>query len=40
MVEQTIIKGKNYNKNIVNISNEELKTHKEFLKRELKKNFY
>ncbi len=40
MSEQTITKGKNYNKNIVNISNEELKTHKEFLKRELKKNYY
>ena len=38
MVEQTIIKGKNYNKNIVNISNEELKTHKNSL-RELKRIF-
>ena len=33
-------KVKNYNKTIIKISDDELKKHKEFLKSELKKNFY
>ena len=32
--------SKNYNKQIVDISDAELKNHKEFLKKEMKKNFY
>ena len=39
-LEQKIIHNKNYNKDIVNISDDEIKLHKEFLKKELKKNFY
>ena len=39
-LEQKIIHNKNYNKDIVNISEDEIKLHKEFLKKELKKNFY
>ena len=39
-VELNIIKKENYNKKIVNISEEEIKNHKNFLKKELKKNFY
>jgi DNA polymerase III subunit epsilon len=38
--EQNINKAKDYNKSIVKISELELKKHKEFLKTELKKNFY
>jgi DNA polymerase III subunit epsilon len=38
--EQNINKAKDYSKSIVKISEVELKTHKEFLKTELKKNFY
>ena len=38
--ESKAIKAKNYNKEIIKISEEELKLHKEFLKKELKKNFY
>ena len=38
--DQKIIKDKSYNKNIFNISESEIKQHREFLKRELKKNFY
>ena len=38
--DQKIIKDKSYNKNIFNISEREIKQHREFLKRELKKNFY
>ena len=38
--EQNIIVNKSYNKDIVNVSDLELKLHKEFLKKELKKNFY
>jgi DNA polymerase-3 subunit epsilon len=30
----------NYSKKIINISNDELRKHKEFLKKDLKKNFY
>ena len=39
-LEQNINKVKDYNKTIVKISEVELKKHKEFLKVELKKNFY
>ena len=39
-VELNIIKKKNYNKKVVNVSEEEIKNHKNFLKNELKKNFY
>ena len=39
-LEKKIIHNKNYNKDIVNISDDEIKLHKEFLKKELKKNFY
>ena len=38
--EQNINKAKDYSKSIVKISEAELKKHKEFLKSELKKNFY
>lgn len=33
-------KNKSYNKEVINISDVEIKSHKEFLKKELKKNFY
>ena len=39
-LEQNINKTKDYNKTIVKISEDELKKHKNFLKSELKKNFY
>ena len=39
-LEENINQSKNYNKSIVKISDEELKKHKEFLKTELKKNYY
>ena len=39
-VEQKINKVKDYNKTILKISEDELKKHKDFLKLELKKNFY
>ena len=39
-LEQNIIVNKSYNKDIVNVSDLESKLHKEFLKKELKKNFY
>ncbi len=38
--EVGIKKTKDYNKEIVNISETEMKLHKDFLKKELKKNFY
>tara|TARA_B100000900_G_scaffold312991_1_gene271870 strand:- start:174 stop:833 length:660 start_codon:yes stop_codon:yes gene_type:complete len=38
--EKNINKAKDYNKTVVKISDTELKKHKEFLKSELKKNFY
>ncbi|MDA7715486.1 DNA polymerase III subunit epsilon [Pelagibacteraceae bacterium] len=38
--EQNINKAKYYNKTILKISDTEVKNHKEFLKSELKKNFY
>ncbi len=40
VLEQNIKKTKNYSKKIVQISDVEIKEHKEFLKVELKKNFY
>ncbi len=39
-LERNIIKSHSYNKKVINISDNELKLHKEFLKKELKKNFY
>ena len=38
--EQSLINAKSYNKDIVQISENELKLQKEFLKKDLKKNFY
>ena len=38
--EKNIIQNNSYNKKVLNISNLELKMHKEFIKKELKKNFY
>ena len=38
--EKNISKAKDYSKMIIKISDDELKKHKEFLKSELKKNFY
>ena len=38
--EQSTIKNRKYNKEILKISESELKLHKEFLKKELKKNFH
>mgnify|MGYP006083069155 FL=1 len=38
--EQNIASTQNYNKEIVQVSDPELKKHKSFLKSELKKNFY
>ena len=35
-----IAKTKNYNKEVINISETEIKLHEDFLKKELKKNFY
>ena len=35
-----ITKTKNYNKEVINISETEIKLHEDFLKKELKKNFY
>tara|TARA_E500000178_G_scaffold354450_1_gene423446 strand:+ start:1047 stop:1706 length:660 start_codon:yes stop_codon:yes gene_type:complete len=39
-IEQNISKTKNYNKTIIKIPDDEISKHKEFLKSELKKNFY
>ena len=39
-VEQNLDNTIVYNKNILEISEEEIHKHKEFLKKELKKNFY
>ncbi|MDC0511913.1 DNA polymerase III subunit epsilon [bacterium] len=39
-VEQSVFVTKDYGKKIVKISEVDIKKHKEFLKRELKKNFY
>ena len=38
--EINIDKAKGYNKTVIKISDEEIKRHKEFIKSELKKNFY
>ena len=38
--EQTVSVTKNYNKDVIKISDTEIKQHKVFLKSELKKNFY
>ena len=38
--EDTVVVNKSYNKQILNITGSELNMHKEFLKKELKKNFY
>ena len=38
--EQIISETKDYNKTVVKISDEEIKRHEEFLKSELRKNFY
>ena len=39
-LDQNFVQVKNYNKKITKISDAEIKKHKEFLKSELKKNFY
>ena len=39
-LSQSVSAAKGYNKNIVNVSEDEIKRHKLFLKRDLKKNFY
>ena len=38
--EQNFIKNKSYNKEVLKIKDTEIKLHNDFLKRELKKNFY
>ena len=35
-----VIKSENYNRDIVKVSESEIEMHKQFLKKELKKNFY
>tara|TARA_Y100000768_G_scaffold343660_1_gene289452 strand:- start:4 stop:663 length:660 start_codon:yes stop_codon:yes gene_type:complete len=40
ILEQNVNRSKDYNKTVVKISDNEIKKHKEFLKSELKKNFY
>ena len=39
-LERDSIRDKSYNKKVLNISSNEITMHKEFLKKELKKNFY
>ena len=39
-IDNNVLKILSYNKKIVRISEKEIKAHKEFLKKELKKNFY
>ena len=39
-IEQNLTKNKKYYKQILSISDNEIRLHKEFLKKELKKNFY
>ena len=39
-VVQNFTQNKKYYKKVLSISNDELRLHKEFLKKELKKNFY
>ena len=38
--DQNIVINKSYYKNILQISENEIKAHKDFIKKELKKNFY
>ena len=38
--EKSFVKNNNYNKKILKISDEEVKFHKDFVKKELKKNYY
>ncbi len=38
--EQNLLRNKNYNKKVVEIPSNEINMHKEFLKKELKKNYY
>ena len=40
LLSKNIASTQNYNKEIVQVSDPELKKHKSFLKSELKKNFY
>ncbi len=39
-LDQNLVKDKRYNKKILEVSVDEINMHKEFLKKELKKNFY
>ena len=39
-IEQNVLKNNSYNKKVVPINELELKLHKEFLKKEIKKNYY
>jgi len=39
-LEQNLVRNKNYNKEVLKISSKEINMHKEFLKKELKKNYY
>ena len=39
-LEQNLVRNKNYNKKVLKISSKEINMHKEFLKKELKKNYY
>ena len=39
-LEKNINKSKDYNKTVLEISDVEIKKHKEFLKTEIKKNYY
>ena len=36
----SVAKNNNYNKGILKIPDEEIKLHKDFLKKEIKKNYY
>ena len=39
-LEQNLVRNKSYNKKVLEVSADEINMHKEFLKKELKKNFY
>ena len=39
-VEKSSVNENNYNKSVIDISDQEIKLHNEFIKKELKKNFY
>ena len=39
-LEQNLVRDKSYNKKVLEVSADEINMHKEFLKKELKKNFY